>query len=93
MKAFMFSCLLFGADFDMPVGLRWGQSGTFCSRVLEPVIRSGSVCALFSNRTMFLVNLMGYTDFSASFLPWLLQGVHVLSSSTAISKVVLGSGG
>lgn len=35
----MFSCLLLGADIDMPVGLRWGQAGTFCSRVLESVIR------------------------------------------------------
>lgn len=42
---------------------------------------------------MFLVNLTGCTDFSAAFLPWLLEGVHVLRNSTAISRVVLGSGG
>lgn len=56
-----------------------------------------SACAYVSYSVarpcMFLVNLTGCADFSAAFLPWLLEGVHVLRNFTAISRVVWGSGG
>ena len=77
--------------------LQSARIGNIQERPEQNQERMSSACAYVSYSVarpcMFLVNLTGYTDFSAAFLPWLLEGVHVLRDFTAISKVVLGSGG